>query len=218
MPLDRATMVRSALDLLDEVGLDGLTVRRLAERLGVQNPALYWHFKNKRELLNEMAKDMLANAFGDIEPPATDELWPDWLAGIAERFRRALLTHRDGARVIASADLTASALQEVQEKALGVLIAAGLDLRTAAVGIVAVFDYTLGAAFEEQAERDATTKTGSDVGGPRFLVHDPARFPRLTAAVEDLTATVTADPDAVFKGGMRLLVGGMVAAQNAANA
>lgn len=218
MPLDRATMVRSALNLLDEVGLDGLTVRRLAERLGVQNPALYWHFKNKRELLNEMAKDMLADAFGDIEPPATDALWPDWLAGIAERFRCALLTHRDGARVIASADLTGSALQEVQERALGVLTAAGLDLHSAIVGVVAVFDYTLGAAFEEQAERDTSARASSHVGRSRLLAHDPARFPLLTAAVEDLTATVSADPDAVFKGGIRLLVTGMVAAQNAANA
>ena len=49
--LSRETVIRAALDLLNEVGVDGLSTRRLAERLGVQQPALYWHFKNKRELL-----------------------------------------------------------------------------------------------------------------------------------------------------------------------
>ncbi|HIF4670475.1 TPA: TetR family transcriptional regulator, partial [Escherichia coli] len=42
------TVIRAALDLLNEVGVDGLTTRKLAERLGVQQPALYWHFRNKR--------------------------------------------------------------------------------------------------------------------------------------------------------------------------
>ncbi|HEL6087280.1 TPA: TetR/AcrR family transcriptional regulator C-terminal domain-containing protein [Escherichia coli] len=45
------TVIRAALDLLNEVGVDGLTTRKLAERLGVQQPALYWHFRNKRALL-----------------------------------------------------------------------------------------------------------------------------------------------------------------------
>jgi TetR/AcrR family tetracycline transcriptional repressor len=41
MPLERETVARAALAELDKVGLDGLTVRRIAEALGVQNPALY---------------------------------------------------------------------------------------------------------------------------------------------------------------------------------
>src|ERR1700688_4158094 len=53
--LKRQGVVRTALRILDEVGLDGLTVRKLASELGVQAPALYWHFKNKQALLDEMA-------------------------------------------------------------------------------------------------------------------------------------------------------------------
>ncbi|HNG17360.1 TetR family transcriptional regulator, partial [Accumulibacter sp.] len=49
------TVIRAALDLLNEVGVDGLTTRKLAERLGVQQPALYWHFRNKRALLDALA-------------------------------------------------------------------------------------------------------------------------------------------------------------------
>ncbi|HGV0115870.1 TPA: TetR family transcriptional regulator, partial [Citrobacter freundii] len=44
------TVIRVALDLLNEVGVEALTTRKLAKRLGVQQPALYWHFRNKRAL------------------------------------------------------------------------------------------------------------------------------------------------------------------------
>ena len=53
--LDRATIVRTALRLLDEVGIDGLSTRRLAAELGIKSASLYWHFKDKTELLNEMS-------------------------------------------------------------------------------------------------------------------------------------------------------------------
>ena len=45
-------IVQAALDLLDETGMDGLTVRALASRLGVQAPALYWHVPSKQALLD----------------------------------------------------------------------------------------------------------------------------------------------------------------------
>ena len=60
--LSRETVIRAALDLLNEVGVDGLSTRRLAERLGVQQPALYWHFKNKRELLDALSGRCWSNA------------------------------------------------------------------------------------------------------------------------------------------------------------
>ncbi|MFP3693803.1 TetR family transcriptional regulator, partial [Burkholderia sp. SIMBA_048] len=58
--LDREAVVGTALELLNEVGVDGLTTRKLADRLGVQQPALYWHFRNKRALLDALAEAMLA--------------------------------------------------------------------------------------------------------------------------------------------------------------
>jgi AcrR family transcriptional regulator len=45
--LDRATIVATALRLLDEVGIDGLSTRRLATELGIKSASLYWHFKDK---------------------------------------------------------------------------------------------------------------------------------------------------------------------------
>jgi TetR/AcrR family transcriptional regulator, tetracycline repressor protein len=213
MPLERATMIRVGLTLLNEVGLDGLTVRRLAERLGVQNPALYWHFKKKQELLDEMARTMLADAFAGIEPPPTPDRWAEWLAEVAERFRLTLLTHRDGARVIATANLTGSPLLVIQELALRVLTAAGFDVRTALVSLVAIFDYTLGATFEEQADPDPTAMNRPPLLRAHILTLDPARFPHLAAALGEIMATEPADPNLGFKGGIRLLLAGMAAAK-----
>src|ERR1051326_954084 len=143
MPLERETMVRVALMLLNEVGLDGLTVRRLAERLGVQNPALYWHFKNKQELLNRMAEVMLAEAFAGLNQSPPPEAWAAWLADVARRLRHALLSYRDGSRVLAAADLRGSEQFIIFDLALRVLTNAGFDLHTAFIGTTTIFDYTL---------------------------------------------------------------------------
>lgn len=210
MSLERATMIRAALALLGEVGLDGLTVRRLAERLGVQNPALYWHFKKKQELLDEMARTMLADAFSGIALPPANNPWADWLADVAERFHLALLTYRDGARVVAAADLTGSALLVVQEMAVQLLTTAGFDLRTALVSVVAIFDYTLGTAFEEQADPDPLAMTRSRVPRSHLLALDPVRFPHLAAALDTITETATDGPQVGFKGGLRLLLAGIL--------
>lgn len=60
MAIEREKILDVALDLLNEVGLDQFSTRRLAERLGVQQPALYWHFKNKSTLLDALNGEMLA--------------------------------------------------------------------------------------------------------------------------------------------------------------
>ncbi len=85
-------------DLLNEVGVDGLTTRKLAERLGVQQPALYWHFRNKRALLDALAEAMLAENHTHSVPRADDD-WRSFLIGNARSFRQALLAYRDGARI-----------------------------------------------------------------------------------------------------------------------
>ncbi|HGE7262434.1 TPA: TetR family transcriptional regulator, partial [Serratia marcescens] len=59
MRLTRETVLRGALALLNEIGIDALSTRRLAQHLGVQSPTLYWHFKNKAELLKAMAETIM---------------------------------------------------------------------------------------------------------------------------------------------------------------
>lgn len=194
-------MIRTALALLDEVGLDGLTVRRLAERLNVQNPALYWHFKNKQDLLNGMAAALLASAFAGLEWPAAPEDWEEWLANVARRLRQALVAHRDSAHVITAADLSSSQQMVVFDLALRVLNDAGFPLRQAFVGVITLFDYTVGSAIEEQAEPSA------HAGAPPEQLSET--LPMLQAALRDIANVDASDRTFGFEAGLRLILAGL---------
>ncbi|EAA6126831.1 TPA: tetracycline resistance transcriptional repressor TetR(G), partial [Salmonella enterica subsp. enterica] len=94
--LDKGTVIAAALELLNEVGMDSLTTRKLAERLKVQQPALYWHFQNKRALLDALAEAMLAERHTRSLPEENED-WRVFLKENALSFRTALLSYRDGA-------------------------------------------------------------------------------------------------------------------------
>ena len=95
MPLTREEVVAGALALLDEVGLDAFTMRRLAQSLGVRAGAMYWHFADKQDLEDAMVEEMLA---GLLEPPLAGR-WDERVAELCRRMAAALLRHRDGARL-----------------------------------------------------------------------------------------------------------------------
>src|SRR5574341_1482687 len=59
--LDRSQIVQAALDLLDAVGFDGLTMRNLAKKLGIKAASLYWHVRNKQDLLSLLADEICAS-------------------------------------------------------------------------------------------------------------------------------------------------------------
>jgi len=102
--LDRTMIVESAITLLDEVGLDQLSTRRLAAQLGVKGPSLYWHVKNMAELRTLIADKMLNDALPAPDAPGD---WRAWMADGCRAYRRACHSHRDGARLLASARPTA---------------------------------------------------------------------------------------------------------------
>src|SRR5699024_12691179 len=101
MELKKEKIIQEALQLLNESGLEGVTLRKLASRLNVQAPALYWHFKNKKTMVNEIAEAILQTEFYDIKERRADESWQDWLNQIFIYMRKALLTKTDGERVLA---------------------------------------------------------------------------------------------------------------------
>src|SRR3569833_3623932 len=102
MPLEVGDAVRVALELLEEEGLDKLTVRRLATGLGVKAPALYWHFRSKRALLDHMTDAIVAPVVAGLPDGGP---WLKWLEDAGFALHKALLAHRDGARVALGADL-----------------------------------------------------------------------------------------------------------------
>jgi len=92
-------VLSTALDLLDEVGLEHLTMRRLAAALGVQNGATYWHFRSKQALLEAMADTLLTDLTAglDVASPSDGRI-----TEMAYRLRAALLSRREGARLFSA--------------------------------------------------------------------------------------------------------------------
>jgi TetR/AcrR family transcriptional regulator, tetracycline repressor protein len=152
LTLDRQRIVAEAVALLDAEGLDGVTTRKLAARLGVQSPTLYWHLPNKAALVTAIADAILDQQFGDMSPPEPDQHWQDSLSGLAERLRRALLAHPDGARVISASQLSLT-MAAISELAMSTLVAHGISLRQARVIVLTVERFTVGHVLEEQAPR-----------------------------------------------------------------
>ncbi|GAA2358430.1 hypothetical protein Cme02nite_34530 [Catellatospora methionotrophica] len=152
MALDRQRIVTEAVALLDAEGLDGVTTRKLAARLGVQSPTLYWHLPNKAALVTAIADAILDREFGDMSPPEPDQPWQDWLRQLAGRLRRALLAHPDGARVVSASQLSAT-MAAISELAMSTLVTRGIPLRHARVIVLTVERFTVGHVLEEQAPR-----------------------------------------------------------------
>lgn len=184
--LTRQKVVEVALRLLDEVGLDGLSTRRLATELNVRSPALYWHFRGKQELLDEMAATLLLDA--GMGGPRDGEPWRGWLTRRAHAYRRSLLAHRDGARLMIGADPGPSVVEQLDGE-LAALVALGFPAPLALRAISTVSHYTTGFVLQEQAGRGGTLPA-------------PERIPILLAAVEE-------DP---FEGGLTLILDGIAAA------
>jgi len=202
MKLQRDAVIRTALDLLDEVGIDGLSTRRLAERLGVQSPALYWHFKNKRALLDAMAAAMM-EAAGMRQPVEPGADWRTWMAEDARRFRRALLSRRDGARLHAGTRPEPAEFAAVESET-ALLCARGLSPADALRAEIAIGRYVVGWVLEEQAD----AADAADREGERMAAADLAAYPTLA---EGMAAVRDADPDAAFDYGLGLLLDGIAA-------
>ncbi|HWJ66652.1 MAG TPA: TetR family transcriptional regulator [Nocardioides sp.] len=112
----RQDVVERAIAVLDERGIDGLTMRKLAGELGVQPGALYHHFDGKDALLQAVADEILRRG----RRPAEIMAWDAEVHLLCLGLRDAMLRHRDGALLIAQVHRTdAEALEAPVRAAIG---------------------------------------------------------------------------------------------------
>ena len=210
MALHREDVIRAAVELLDEVGLDRLTTRALTNRLGVQPGALYWHVRSKGELLTAIADEIMREVFAeDVEgdPEAAD--WAGQTTAFAHRLRRALLAHRDGARVVVGHLSLSGAAVEAAEQGLALMRAAGLGLAQAAYFGDTVTSYVTGFVLQEQAAAPAPSVSGASapapsVSGPPLEI-EPERYPNLW----EWQVLQPASRDRAFAAGLAFIVNGL---------
>jgi AcrR family transcriptional regulator len=208
--LSRTSVVESALALADEKGLDSLTIRGLARHLGVSPMALYWHFKNKDELLSGIANLMWAKV--DARP---DEAlpWLDQLRAVMESLVAVLRDHPAAAQLVMNTPPEdATSCFDVMEAALRALHAGGFrtveaadvcrhGLRTAtslAIGQPG-FSWQRTEAEQEAIRRKRLT-----------LQSLPAsRYPHVIEAAEPFTDCE--NPDGYYQFGIDLFIRGVEA-------
>jgi len=149
--LAKAEIVRAALETLDAEGLDGLTLRKVAARLDVQAPALYWHVRNKQELLDEMGTEVWRRISLRMAEWAIDVPWREGMAAYGRVMREELLRHRDGAKMSAGTRLTDVEILRRSEPRLARMVAQGFTVRSAMQASVLLHNFVIGFCIEEQA-------------------------------------------------------------------
>jgi len=122
--LSRSAVVDRALRLADAEGIDALTIRRLATVLGVTPMALYWHFRNKEELIAGVADRIWSEVRSEVDPHAN---WTNQLRSLLESLISVLRAHPSASQLLLGADKLGPACRQVTEVALGVLRGVGFD-------------------------------------------------------------------------------------------
>jgi TetR/AcrR family tetracycline transcriptional repressor len=202
MAITRDDVIHTAIQLLQEVGLDGLTLRRLAAELGVSAPTLYWHVRDKRELLDLMAEQMVRDQ-REKQPPFPPGL--DWWEKIAEGMRRqyqSILAYRDGARVVAGNRPTEASLPQI-ENFLRLWVSVGFSPGEALASILTFGDYIAGAALEHQSELERRRDQPPE--RPNEVWDKMKSYPTLYAAAMERMQTRPSS----FEHGLGLLIAGL---------
>jgi AcrR family transcriptional regulator len=205
--LTKQAVVQRALALADADGLDALTIRRLATELGVTPMALYWHFRNKEELLAGLADRVWSELDTDVDDA---EPWHRQLRGLLESLLQVLRSHPCASQLILEGEKQSSSMQLASETTLEVLHQGGFGPEQAAeitrnalwTGLMLVmsepgFHPELTAA--EIAEKQRTNRV-------RMALLPPDQFPRLVEAAEPMSSC---DPEFHYRFGVDLFIAGV---------
>jgi AcrR family transcriptional regulator len=144
-PLTRERVLEGAVALADEIGVDALTMRKLATALGVKPMTIYHHVDGREEIINGMV-DLV---FSEIALPPTDH---DWKSAIRERClsaRQALKRHRWAAPLMESRTSPGPATMTHHDAVIGCLRRGGLSLQLTAHAYATIDAFLYGFALQE---------------------------------------------------------------------
>ena len=162
--LSRARVCAEALALVDEEGLEALSMRRLGARIGCEAMSLYRHVKDKADLLDALHAAVLGNL--EPEEPTEQQRRPEWralLGGLARALRSALLRHPNVLPLFTMRPVSAPEAVATVARVHAALLGDGFTARDTERAIMVVGMFTIGhAVFEKNERRDATFQFGLD--------------------------------------------------------
>jgi TetR/AcrR family tetracycline transcriptional repressor len=204
--LTRDRVVTEALAVIAEDGVQALTMRSLAARLGVVPGAVYRHVRSKQQLQDLLLDGVLAEVDVNLGPSLP---WTEQLKVLAHRLRQVLEDHPGVASILKTRDPLGPHSLALAEAFLGPLQTAGFGKREAGLAFFLLVDYTIGfavsppASVNEQRVRDPATRSQLH----QFFRSLPAdRFPALVALGEHVWVD---NRDERFTAGLDVLVGGL---------
>lgn len=197
--LNRARVIHGALELIDEEGLEALSMRRLAERLGIKAMSLYSHVANKQELLDGVVVQVLS----EVELPGPDVPWEDAVRQAFTSYRATLLRHPHVAPFILHRPArNAERFLGVLEYSLGVLARGGLDPKAALNAHRILTAFTTGLVMNDLSAPDPR---GDAVQFWAQLGMEE-RFPNVFAAMPHM---LDRDIDETFQLGLDMILAGL---------
>ena len=146
-PLSRERVLRAAIDLADEGGLESVSMRQLGQVLRVEAMSLYKHVRNKDDILDGMA-DLVVSEF---EVPAGDADWKTAIRRSAISAHQVLLRHPWASSLIESRLNVGPARLRYLDAVIGVLATAGFPMPTVMRAIMALDSHTYGFVLQELA-------------------------------------------------------------------
>jgi AcrR family transcriptional regulator len=208
-PITREAIVAAALRILDAEGLDGLSMRRVADELDTGAASLYWHVGSKDGLLDLLLDEVIGEQrIPDPEP----ERWREQLKEVAREQRAIILRHRDLVRIsIGRVPMGPNALAYA-ERVLAIMRAGGLPDKYAVLGhhlLIAIINgYSLdetGEGGDPPADQPPPAQMAQQVRD-YILALPEDRFPNMVALADQFTIV---DPDERFEVLIDLFVDGL---------
>jgi len=170
--ISRDATVIAALKIIDEDGLDSLSLPRLARELNVKAPSLYHHFHDKDEILSAVARGIVAKTTFPRKPASGD--WAEWFTQLSLNFRAAVLRHRAAAPILLQY-LPRELLTDLYESAAVYLEECGVPAELHVQILDGLEKLALGATIAEAMRPHSRARV-------QFEDSDPERHPVLTAA------------------------------------
>ena len=206
-PLSEARVLATAVAFADRHGLAALSMRKLADELGVAAMSLYYYVPNKDRLLDGMV-DLV---FGEIEPPSTDVDWKTAMRSRAVSTREALRRHPWAIGEMEGRGNHGTANLRLHDAVLGCLRAAGFSLEMTVHAYSVQDAYIYGFALQEQ---DMSSETADDFAAEaqrqmREYEAMLADFPNLVEVVGGHVAKAGYDYATEFLFGLDLILDGL---------
>lgn len=173
--LSRDRVLRGALAVADGAGIASLTIRSLAQELGVKPMSVYYHVANKDEILDGLV-DIV---FEEIELPAADGDWREEMRRRASSAREVLGRHRWAIGLLESRTRPGPATLRHHDAVLGTLLAAGFSREMTAHAYALIDSYVYGFALQEASLPFEGPESVGDVAEPVMELMAAGDYPHL---------------------------------------